>query len=489
MSKFKLLLKLKQLENLRNPNRGQGKISLVILGITLLLFFFLIGSGAIALLVSLGFSTLDKSMLYYISYSLPFLLLYDLFFRVTLPNSNKQSMNALFILPISKKKVVLFHQMFISTGPLIFIWFSLFSSVIAAAAFLLGGYTMMCYSLICFFLLLVLNKQLFLYTANHFKHRKVSSLLLFIGTYALLLTPLFYSKIEWLTKVVQNLLFPSSLEVFCLVVVCYLLLFTLSIRANNKVLSNLQADENSKDNYQSIKLNKSILKRIGSLSKQLQVDINLLFRTKIMRQVLYTFPLMLVVAILQLFVDEKGGPNHFIFSIMPALIFQNFIKCEATYSEFYYTQKRGTINLMKSKYLISFILNTLLFILISIVSLLSSVPIIDIFVAFSFAPGLSSFIAMQLYVFNTSAVNPNVKRSNADKFNGQYFLIIILVFILPPISSAIVEQLINNPTLNKLLIISFNGLFIISLPLWLDNTHKRMIKRKHKNLEIINQTR
>ena len=493
---FRTLLKIEKTGSKRQSGQDVKLFTKIIRYIFLAFTFIAMLFLAVVLIKSAQNSDFDINLFFNIGLFavVPFLL-YDFVLRLTMPIDLHDELFLFYILPIPKKTVALCKSIISLPDMLLLVWFSLLIPIYGAMNYLHTGIAGIFYSFILALVLLSINKQINILFRTRFNKKKLLTILVIILFYGCLIGFALLSKYLYAEEIdtiqLTNILFPSNFGYFILALTLLLVVFSIPFYFNVRHLIHLQLDdlgESDKDILKSKSVGKSTqFERFGKLGKQVQNDLLFLLRNKKLRIILAFIPFSLLFIFLGL-TDKKDvtsiyQSNYFWFVYPTILSYLTFAPYEATYFELYATKKSSWSYLLKSKYIIISIIALLLHLIALAITIPYGISTLSVLGVFSLSIGIIPFTLMQIYVYNTIAMNPTSKKKTNMNFNGVIFLAMFGGMVIPVILILGTVFFINGNLAQSLFIIGINSLIALASPLWIKNIEKRMNQRKYINLD------
>lgn len=483
---YKQLYKINRLSINRDPNYGTNKMVKTIgkiFSIVWLLAIIVIS----VIVYNKEFETYEdlSPILTTTNYAIVAVLLYEMFLRATISlNKPPLSPFAFFILPIERKKIILFRQIYTAFDKLSLMFLLITVPLIVMIANTYQGGRGVIRSIILLFLLFVLNKQIFDFLYNNLKRRKVASIVLLLAYITLLGLPILFSTLELNENLLVYGLSPN-LALFFVNLIALSAAIWLIITVNNKYLRSLSMDdmEESSGKVSNLKFINKLTNNMGLLGEYLKNDIKMLLRIKQIRMTITMMPIILLFIII-ISSKEKDiaiilTKNITFIAFLAMMSILTISQYEAFHWGFYFSRKSNIKLLLWSKWILNTCALTLLFLPLLIYSALSGGGLLPIVSLYFTAISIGSISSIFFATLNTTSINPHKKSRNTQNFNG----IIFLIMVLNPLIFWAVYSIYGE---NKhLYIILINIVVLACYPFIIKAASNLLIKRKHKSLEII----
>lgn len=490
---YKQLYKVNKLATKRDPNYDSNRmikiIGYVFMGLMLLFF------GTITTLLILNRpETYEEAspILNIVNLGLGVVLLYELFLRAMIA-LNKPAPNpvAFYILPIKKRKVILFRQLYTAFG-LISLMIALFYyPFFCMISYLYTGGIGVIQSTILLLFIWILNRQIFDLLSALFKKHKIIMVLIIIAYALILLSPLLFSNTVYSENLIFYTLIPYH-SFFTISLIAIGLIIALLMYINNCLISNLTLDDLEVNNTVSkLTIIDKITTNLGQLGLYLKNDLKLILRTK---QLKIAIIFVLLFPSFQLFLDSLSSKNLEIDTNYSSFIFlYTFLMFPMSifpYESFHLTFYHSRINNFKynlwSKWLINAIAVLIGFIPYFSLFIYQGYNIIPLLALYINGIGMLGVSLLFYYAYNTISVNPYKKSRNTTSFNGMMLLFYIVLPVVSLIILFIFETLFEER--GYYIIIVLNIITLAFFPLLIKKVEKIIAKRKYITIEKIANT-
>ena len=243
--------------------------------------------------------------------------------------------------------------------------------------------------------------------------------------------------------------------------------------------------------------NYSFLERYGEIGAFIQLEIKMLSRNKIPRNVFIYQTLAIVVISLAIIFsniyDSYAMTNYWAlynFVLYGLSLIVNVMGYEGNYIDGLIIRKENVLTLLKAKYILYSLFVLLPFLLMLPVVFSGKMSLLMQISYAVFTVGFQYFCLFQMAVYNKTTISLTEKITTKGGLNGNYMsmLVVAIIFIIPNVIINVLRICFNETTSNVIML--FIGIvFIATKDIWLRNVYHRFMKRKYVNLEGFMSTR
>ncbi len=486
---YKELFKINKLALKRDPNYETNKV-MKIIGYIFMGFSCLLFAGiGIALFMS-KMETLEdvEPVANILNYSIGGVLLYELFLRA-LMIMNKPTIQpfAFYILPVPKRKIVLFRQLYSAFTRIALMFFIMIAPTLSFIAYTYNGAWGIFASMVLFALLWVLNKQIFDFAQHHFRKHKVLTILVVLGYAACVMMPVILQNFDFSSQIIFYTLIPSPLF-FILNLTIFLGLIYILIEINNKAMRTLSMDDVEESaSVSEMKLVDKITNKLGELGVVIKHDLKLVFRTKQIKIALLVLPIFIWGIVCFQISKAKDADsilvtNSFTMGYMAIMYIMSISPYQAFHLSFFHTKQVKLKQFFWSAWIINIIYLGIIFTPLMILSYIKLDAVIEVIAAYLNNSILVGLGLLAYIPFNTIAINPHTKSRNTSNFSGAMFGIMFGIPIINMVVLGIFSFISDN---GMYYLILFNILLLCLYPWFINKLSLLMAKRKHQSLEKI----
>lgn len=492
ISIYKQLFKINRLSAKRDPNYSTNKVFKIVGYITAaLLFIFLL---SITILMLLNSSTVHEDIepiFNLINYSIGGMLVYELFFRL-LMLLNKPPVNpfAFYILPIPKKKIILFRQLYTAVGKIGLTMAIFLLPMLSLVAYTYNGLSGVFSSFLLLILCLIINKQVYDFATIAFKRYKALTTLI-LGCYVfLLLSPIIFSNNAYFERAILYTIVPYH-SYFTLNLLILLASAISFMWLNNKLMRKQSLDdiESDSSSISKLKFLDTFTVKLGSIGIAIKNDLKLILRTKQVKIGLLVIIIMIVVLpfigsksnkTAQDYITSSIAYMSFFFMALPMSI----LPYETFHYNFLFSKKWSIKDSLWSRWILNLIVMFISFIPLTIFFIFKGFSLLPLIALFFYGNVIiSGIIGFVFSAYNTISINPYKKSRNTGTFNG---VTTVFYFILPLVSIlcfSFFTFLLGD--IFYYIVILLTILLLIMFPTIIKATEKLIIRRKHIILEKI----
>lgn len=240
----------------------------------------------------------------------------------------------------------------------------------------------------------------------------------------------------------------------------------------------------------------SFLERFGLVGEYLKLEIKSIMRNKAIRsRVLMSLGLVVMLSALITFTDMYDGFMmlnfwcYYCFAIYGMTALVKVMGPEGNYIDLLMVHQRNIFLLLRAKYYFHCAILVVPFLVMLPAVISGKFSWLMMLAYFFLSSGLLYFILFQLAVYNKQTLPLDQKLTGKGNMENGLQLILEMVGMLSPILIVAILLIAFDETTAYSVMIVLGALLTLLHPLWLQNIYRRMMARKHENLDGFKSSR